>query len=106
MRSEALYQCHGPPSRLLQADGLAGTITVRTEGGALKDTEHCPGGTTARPNLRLEGRQVFREGFLEEVTLESSLEGPGAVGQIRKGLGREDQPEGTPVNGVQRSEET
>lgn len=35
---------------------------------------------------------MFGEGFLEEVTLESSLEGPGVVGQIKQGLGREHQP--------------
>lgn len=44
--------------------------------------EGCrPGGTKA--GFRPEGRRVLREGFLEEVTLGSSLEGPGAVGWIK-----------------------
>lgn len=45
----------------------------------------CPGGTKAGLRLRPEGRRMLREDFLEEVTLESSPEGPGAAA-------KEDQP--------------
>lgn len=62
------------PGGLLQADGLAGAFTARTEGGALTDPGHH-----SQTQLGLEGRQMFREGLLEEGTLESSLEGPGAL---------------------------